>query len=340
MNPNSQRLLHQSATARAYLRGMVRINQHALSTSVLSFVLSVLGQLVPGRIRDALCQAMILKHASGVQLFEGDDPKLADDSTGKLVGEVFSPVGDAMMDMADCPTPFRPFRRALFGLREFALGLRKLLFIPAKEAGIADLLAGRECSETFQANIDPNALGAQRKRRRFDLAGEASVPVAYRIPANREGLDLAFYRSVLDDLDPADLREQQAMLAKGESVLLESEAVIPTIAAEARIAGFLARFHPSKEGLESQVDSFLDILQDLRIHLGKLRLIFLPGSEQFVGSVQRQRFLFLFPGVLASCQGFVIDPTTQFQRMVEQAALAAGWVQAKLVCFTHNCIIP
>lgn len=158
MNTNRQIFLNHCPTAGASLGCVARINQHTLSTSILSFVLSVLCKLIPGCIRDAFREAVVLKHSLSIQLFQCDDPVLINQLTGEFVSKVFAAVGDALVNMTNCKSAFPPFGRTLLRLREFPLGLRKFVFVPAKEAGIVNLLASREGSETCQTNIYPNRL--------------------------------------------------------------------------------------------------------------------------------------------------------------------------------------
>ena len=97
MHPDGQRLLNQSSTARVLLRCVAWTNRYDTTTSVLSFVRPVRYQLVPGCIRDALCQTMILKHVPDVQFFECDHAKTAYPFPPNLMGKVFAPVGNTLM---------------------------------------------------------------------------------------------------------------------------------------------------------------------------------------------------------------------------------------------------
>lgn len=340
MNTNSQRLLNQSPTAGAFLGCVAWINQYTLPTSILSFVLSVLCKLIPGSIRNALCQTVVLKHSFDVQFLKGNDTILVYQLTGEFVSKILAPVGDALMDMADRFLQFRPFWRVLFSLREFPLGLRKFLFIQTKEVGIGDLLASGEGGKTFKTDIYPNATFACGKWRWFDFAREAGIPISDCIPTNVQCLDLALYGTVLHNLDFPNFGEQQSVIAECKTCLGIGKTIIPSPTFEAWVARIFFGLDPSKECAESQINPIAYFLQNLRIDLRQFWLFFLPARKHLYGIIAGNRFLFLLPSVLTDGKRFVVDPTTKFQRIAEQGALVMSWIQAKLVGHSHTWIIP
>jgi len=129
------------------------------------------------------------------------------------------------------------------------------------------------------------------------------------------------------------------MIPYRETTLFEGETVVARLTPETRDSRGLSGFDAPKEGLESQVHPRLNILQYLRVNLAQFRLFHLPAGQELVGFVQRQRLLFLFPGVLARGQCFVIDPTACIQGLQQQGSLMVGWVQAKLIGFQHRTIV-
>ena len=109
-----------------------------------------------------------------------------------------------------------------------------------------------------------------------------------------------------------------------ETRLLEGEARVPTVS-QTWIARLFACLHSTKESLESQIHSLLNILQDLGMDTHQFGMISaFQTSEPFIRVVQRKGLLFLLPGVFASGQRLVVDPTTKFQRPIELGALAPG----------------
>jgi hypothetical protein len=82
-------------------------------TNVLSFIRGVRDQSIPGRIREAFCQIFILKHVPGVQLFKDDHADTACQLPAQLMGKVFAPVGDPLMDMLNGLASFVSFGGSL-----------------------------------------------------------------------------------------------------------------------------------------------------------------------------------------------------------------------------------
>ncbi len=136
MHTNGQRLLHQSSAARTHPGCVAWINQYHHTTSIFSFVRGVGDQLIPGCIRNAFCQTMILKHVLDPQIFKSHKAKAIHQFTAFLVSKVPAPIGNALMDILYGPTALCPVRSSFFCPRKFALRFGKFLFIPAKEPWI------------------------------------------------------------------------------------------------------------------------------------------------------------------------------------------------------------
>ncbi len=336
MHPDGQRLLDQSSTTRRAHPGCVAwINRYDTTTSVLSFVRGVRDQLLPGCIRDALCQTMVLKHVPDSQVFKRDHAETVDQFTTNLMGKVFAPVGNALVDMLNRLAPFGPFGRSFFSPREKALHLRQSLLSMTKEAGIINLHPIGERGKTFKSYIHPDCQAIVGQGLGIHFTGEAGIPVAHRIPLNGECLDPALDGTMQDDPHCPNFGNEQ-LLARREQFkprLLEGEARVPTVSPKARVARLFACLHSTKESLESQIHSLLNILQDLRMDTHQFGMISFPKSESFICVVQRKGFLFLLPGVFARGQRLVVDPTTKFQRPIELGALAPGGSQAILEGF-------
>ncbi len=286
MNPNGQRLLNQSSTARALLRCIAWINPYDPTTSVLSFVRGVRYQLIPSCIRNAFCQALILKHVLAVQLFKCDHAEVVHQFTTQLMGKVFSTVGNALMDMLDCLTPLRSFRCCHLCLRELALCSCKLLLIHAKEAWIFHLHTSGQGSKTLKPYINTYSQLIEGQRLLSHFASQAGIPIANRIPLNNERFYFSFDRAMKNDLDCTYLGDKQTVVQQFKTKLFESEAVIPSIPTKSWIARLLTCLHPAKECFESKINSLLNVLQDLRENTLQFRMLLLPDSEQFVGVVQ------------------------------------------------------
>jgi hypothetical protein len=333
MNSNSKRLLNHRTAARALPRCVSGFNQHDHTTSIHSFVRGVLNQLTPGSIRNAFCQAMILKHVLDTQIFKSHKSKGVYQFTTFLVSKVPTPIGNALMDGLHCFAPLRSFGRSLLCLREFALCFCKFLFISAQETRIGDSISVREFSKALQTHIYSNCQIIAGHWLRVYLTSETSIPISHRVPLNCEGLDLPFQRAMQNNSHGPDFGQEQTIIKKFKTELLESEAIVPTITPKTWIPRFLSRLHPAKECLESQVNTLLNILQNLRENAFQFRMFLLPEGEHLICIVQRKRFMLLLPGILASGKRLVIDPTAKFQRLNQLRSLAPGWLQAILESF-------
>ena len=89
--------------------------------------------------------------------------------------------------------------------------------------------------------------------------------------------------------------------------LLEGEAIVSAITLETRITSFMRAFlHAAKERLKCKVNSFLHILQNLRMYLLEFRVFTLPRSQHFICVIQGYGSLLTLPRILADCKCSVI----------------------------------
>jgi hypothetical protein len=313
MNPNRQRLRYHGSTARALLGGVARINQYDHPTSVLSFVRGVRDQLMPGCIRDALRQTMILKHVFPIQLFEGNHAETSDPFMAQLMNEVPALIGNALMDVLNCLTSPGLLGSPLLRPREFPLSFGQFLLIPAKEAGILNLHAIGQGGEAVQPNLNPHHLCIERQPLRFYFASQAGIPIPNCIPPDRKRFDAPFQGTMQNDFHHPNFRKVQTILQQLKTGLFEGEAVVPTLAPKSGIPRLLTRFYSAKEGLESLIHTCLHILQHLRVHAFQIRMRLFPDREQYMRITQRKRFPLLLPGMFANTQRFIVNPTAELQ---------------------------
>src|SRR5262249_44808350 len=128
-----------------------------------------------------------------------------------------------------------------------------------------------------------------------------------------------------DDLNRADLaqRENAAFQSYAVPILRVGERVIAAKALEPWIAGFLlVRLDTTEERLECQINTDLNILQDLAMHQLERRTINFPCGKERLRIVQPKRFLTLLPGCSAGGKRLVIDKTAFLKHSVEDALLA------------------
>lgn len=340
MYTNGKRLLNQSTTPAASFGCMARVNQYDFTTGTFCLVREVLHQLVPGRIRDALSQAVILEHVLTVQLFESKYAVLVYQLAREFVRKVLTPVDDTLVNVLNSLTSFGSLRCAFLSLREFALRLRQFFLFLPEEAGVGYLLAVRKCYKTFQTNVNSYRFFGLRQRFRFNFTRQVGVPVANRIPANVERLDVPANRTVQNYLDHANLGQVQTVVSKLKARLRECETVIPAISPKAGVARLLACLYSTKERLKRQVNPGADFLLNLRVYVLHLWSLVFPPRKQFYCVVMRDRPLLLFPGVLAGSKRLVIHPPAQFKRVRQPGLLALRREKAILKGHSHTRIMP
>jgi hypothetical protein len=111
---------------------------------------------------------------------------------------------------------------------------------------------------------------------------------------------------------------------------------------EARITGFaLARLHAAEERFERQIDTQLNILQDLAMHQLERTPLGFPIRKQGLRFIQPKRLLAVSPGISPRGKGLVVDPATLLKLLLKETLLASAQMQAVLICgFTQPGHIP
>src|SRR5436190_23531128 len=128
----------------------------------------------------------------------------------------------------------------------------------------------------------------------------------------------------------ADLGEDQPITFEpcAIAILRVGDRVIAPKLLETRIARVDPRLEAAKERLECQIDSDLNVLQDLTMHqLERFALGFPIGKER-LRIVQPNRRLPLFPRIAARCERLVIHPPALFKLLLKETLLAFRQPQA------------
>src|SRR5262245_59134379 len=129
------------------------------------------------------------------------------------------------------------------------------------------------------------------------------------------------------DLECPDLRDVQAPILQGKAELGIREAVVAALPFKAGIAGFLPRFHAAEEGLKRLVETSQDLLQHLRINLGKLRRCRLQTRQFSLLGVLRDGHALPTVGRFPLFQASVIQQPAQLQGLVESTTLRLSGIQ-------------
>jgi len=282
-------------------------------------------QLIPGSVCNALGKAMVAKHPVNVQVLKGDELVAVHQLPAEFVGEIPATVGYSLMNMLDNALALAVFGRAFGGLAQAALGLGNYLFVVAEKAGILDFLARAKRGKGFQAHIYTDHSGHGRQGFGYELAREASVPVAKTIAANIKRLDGSNNGTVQLDFDGADFRQSHAAIIKKTpaAILLRvSKRVVTLLPAKAGIAGGFAILDATKERLKGQVNTTLRVLLCLSMSAGQPFIAIAPLGKESVGVIKRERHAMILPCISAYFQRLVVRPATCIQHVLKLAALA------------------
>ena len=191
--------------------------------------------------------------------------------------------------------------------------------------------------KTFKSYVRPDCQFIEWLGFGFYNTRQASNPITNSIPLNGECLDPALDGTLQDNPDCANFGNEQTLARRQqfETRLLEGEASVLATAPKTWVAWLFACLHSTKERLESQINSLLNVLQNLRMDTHQFGMFSFPKSEPFIRVVQRKGFLFLLPGVFASGQRLIEYPPTKFQRPIEFGSLVPGRLEAILECSHH-----
>ncbi len=336
MNTARQRLINQVTATGTSLGCVSGVNQCHASTSICSFVGDELHQLKPGSVRDGFSQAVVAEHSLAIEFFKGDCAVFVNQSTAKFMSKVLSPISYPLVDMRYRLASKSSGWCSLFSFREFPLRLSQILLISSKKAWIGHFRPCRQSSEAFQSDINTDCLFGWRHRRRLNLTAKRGVPFARAVAAQRECLGSAFKWAVHYCLNIAYLCSPNHTLFERKTELRVGEAIIAAKSAKARVARILSSFNSAKECFKSQVNSFLNILDSLRVCYFNRGSILLPLGQKFTGVIKPNGFLSLLPGIFAIGQSLIVYPSAFLKNIHHKACLGLSWVEAIHKGFTHN----
>lgn len=331
-----QKCLLSVSAPRTILASEARIHSDKLTTSVFSFIRKVSYELSPSYIGNRFGKAVIVYHPIDVKVFNNNDTILISDLPTGLMCKIRTPISDTLMDTRSYFASLMPFGSILFKLRHFSLCFGERLFISSKETGIRDRFSSGQGSKGFQSHINSNRLFRFGKRCILNFVDKGCKPFPIRGSPNT-----ASFRSIVkspmdDSLDSSYLRQDNGMFPNAISTLGIGKTIVPACTPEARIAWFVSCLNTSKECLESKVNSYRHILQDLAMnYLQGSSFIFKPTKGVYL-VVQGNRHLPLFPKILALFKKMVIKPATLIKSFDHQGHLLFSWVYAILVgSFMH-----
>jgi hypothetical protein len=342
MHPNAQILLDQLPTPATALAGVAWVNQYDTTASLFRFAYRDQYKLFPRRICNAFRKAVVFEHSLCVQVLKGQYAEVVDQFPAFLMGKVRAPVHYPLMHTADNLTALRSVGCAFLGFREFALHFRQFMFLGAEKARISDLLPIRQGSERSKANIHANCATIWCKWLCRCFHAQAGIPFTCSRAPNRDRLDFSLNRSMQDDFHRPNLTHKKRVPFQSHTIaiLRVGDTIIAAKALVSRVAAFLfACLDTTKKRLECQIDTDLNILQDLAMHQFERWTIGFPGRKEGLRIVQSKRLLTLLPRFAAGSKCLVIDKAAFLKHRIEDTLLSLCWTDSVFVRFTHTGIL-
>ena len=341
MDALAQLLLDQFAAERAQLGCVARVDQDDGSASFCRFADRHADKLVPRHVHNTLAQRapFTRAHLLRRKVFKHNHLIGSDQFPALLVGKVATPTGDPLVDFCQqfflqlvlCPV-LRVFCRVLALLDTFQVSL-----IPAVEARIVDPLTSRERGKGHKTHIHADNAFSWRQGMRLGLARETGVPFARRGAVEGDGLGRSLDWTVQDDLDRANLTDNQPLTFKAYpiAVLWIGHAIVAPEWLEARVARLVSPVLDAlKERLERQVNPHLDVLQDLAMYQFERGARLFPEWQQRLCVIQPKRDAFGI-GITARGKGLVIDKAAFLKLLLKDTPLAAREIDAVFEGFSH-----
>src|SRR6266566_818832 len=325
------------STLAACLTRVGRVDFDKSSASFCRFAVQLCKECRPRGVCNAFRQTMVMGHTVRLQVLHADDPIRIDDLAACLMREVLPPPSGTLMHTCYSLAMLTPFGCAFGKLGVLALHFGKRLFFLAEKARIVDLCPIRQGSECLESDINANSSVIFWQALGFALHRETGVPLARTAFVDRERFHLALERAMQDDLHMTNDRKSKfALLINLKAKLRVGEAIVAPFAFQTGIAWLLIRFHPSEEGLECQINAHCHILQDLGVDFQQRGTFLFQYGIGSMLLIKRQALTGLLIGYLALFKQMIIQPTTLFKGLVEQAVLLLCWVYSIPKHFTHK----
>src|SRR5690606_37798456 len=268
-------------------------------------------------------------HVANAQIFQRNRVKTAYQFGTQLMQEVLALVGDVFLLALDGKQLLSSVLAAAFGPRQLALQPAQLLLTGAVVVRVGNLFAVAGRDKRRYAHVDTDdAPRRWQGFRRGNFTGKAGVPLA-RLANDAYRLNRAFNRPVPADSHAPDAGQLQPppINRKAVAVLFQTKAVEPTLPLEARIARLLACLDTAKERLKRLVEVGNRHLQDVAMHVPRLRegALVVFDLSQLLGFGDAAPFQFPLPLPLGKAH--VVEVAGAIQRLLKPLLLSAGRVQ-------------
>ncbi|HMF56243.1 MAG TPA: hypothetical protein VK619_07845 [Pyrinomonadaceae bacterium] len=318
MDTLSQTLINYLTASRTEFACVARVNLHARSTSVFSFVVRELYELFPRCVLNALTKTVIANHASNVQILKDNESEQRNERVAQLMSKIAATISDAFMD-APRHFPFLP-----------SLRFSQRFLIRPKESWIGNVFASGKRGEVAESNINSNGsiILWQRYGRAFHR--EARIPLARCGARDSESLNFTFNRAMQLDSHVSDFRQQQLAVVESKAGLSVGERVVSLARAKAREASLLLCLDAPKESVKRLFYSLENILQDLGMYARNVMANLLDVG-QLVGLFDVTHGLSFKPVCVASfLQARIVKLTAKRKDIIQASCLRLARIDAKL----------
>ena len=283
----------------------------------------------PRGVGNNTSEAVVLEHPQYVQILDDDHLVFANQSSAELVEMIAPLVSDTSVKSSELLSSFEPvlgsFLLVSETARENALA-SQLSFVVFE---VDDLLAGRECGERSNSNVDP--YGSLELRKQLDsliFAEKRDVPAIRRIQRNGHGRRL---RAIRQWTAPANV-QRASHFGQRQRAVLEAERASaklggPSVALllEARVLCSLRE----KVGVRALEMPERLLKRNARhfVEEGEVGQL-LPRSESRALRDVADRLLRGCPGFRSSVQRLVVDETDAPDGAAEQSLLLRRRIEA------------
>lgn len=270
VNTNRKVFRHSSPTLGAELRGVSGRNLNYFSSSLRRFEAKYVEELKPSHIPHRPVEAM--PAIPRVHLFNEDGIVISKELVSNLEVKISPLVSYFLVGFGNQYSGFPPSVRAFDPTGKPLLSHSQDILRLLKEAGVFYLLTIRGGQERLKPNVDANCLANFRQGLlRHILTGEADVPFACRASPDGYCLYITFNGARETELKSAYVSDKKVFAIKPPACLLQSEAVIPVSAFEARKAGLFTILKTAKEASIGFVQTLKHVLENLRASLSIFR---------------------------------------------------------------------
>lgn len=314
MMPNGQLFLDRFA-ANASLTGAVWIDLFQLSTSVFSFVFEFLKKRTPSGIVNLFCKDAF-RHSENVKVFNRYQIVFFNQMRRNFVSKITSLILNLLVNFAKLINCLSSLIRAFLSAGNFSLDNPQSFLRSFKILEIVNLRCVRKSCKRFDSNVNADLFSRFRQDLFFIFDGENYKPTR-NFTLNRAGFNLSNHRLRQVNLDRSDFGKFKFVACQSESALRKTERIKEVFAFETRKASFHAFFNSTEKGLESFVQSFENVLQNLAVNCFKVISNGFNLSE-LVGLLEiRNADSIQFPSISAFLQTCIVKFAAKVKRLVK-----------------------